>query len=97
MLALEDTALPESSSMRSVALSPRVGPTSADDIALKVITSDGRTGDGHEFHMSEALLHATLHSDGSTLSIWAVEPALPSGSYDPGTGAASRRFSVTTG
>ena len=81
--------------MLSATLSEPVGPTSIDDPALKVITGDGRTGDGHEFHMSEGLIRATLHSGGSTLSIWAVEPALPSGSYDPSVGTASRHFSVT--
>jgi hypothetical protein len=61
--------------MLSVALSEPAGPTSTDDAALKGIAGDGRTGDGHEFHMSEGLVRATLHSSGSTLSIWAVEPA----------------------
>ena len=64
----------------------------ADGANLTVSTSDGRTGDRHEFHMSEGLIHATLDSSGSTVSIWASEPALPYGSYEPSVGVESRVF-----
>lgn len=63
-----------------------------DGSNLTVSTCDGRTGDRHEFHMSEGLIHATLDSGGSTVSVWASEPALPYGSYDPGVGVESRVF-----
>lgn len=68
---------------------PMMAPESA---SLIVKTGDGRTGDSHEFHLSETLLQATLDLSGSILAIWASEPALPHGSYEPSVGVESRYF-----
>jgi hypothetical protein len=64
----------------------------SDSAEIIVKTSDGRTGDKHQFHMEAVSLHATLDSAGSSLAIWGTEPALPNGSYDPSVGCASRNF-----
>jgi hypothetical protein len=66
-----------------------INPDSADKI---VKTSDGRTGDRHEFHMAAAAFHATLNSAGTALAIWGTEPALPDGAYDPSVGCPTRNF-----
>jgi hypothetical protein len=68
---------------------PIISPESASVI---VKTGDGRTGDRHEFHLSGTLLHATLDLSGSSLTVWASEPALPHGAFDPGVGVESRYF-----
>jgi hypothetical protein len=70
----------------------RVHVIAADSADKIVWTSDGRTGDSHEFHMEAASLQAALDSAGSSLAIWATEPALPYGTYDPRVGCASRNF-----
>jgi hypothetical protein len=64
----------------------------ADSASFTVNTSDGRTGDRHEFHISGALIYATLDSGGSTISVWASEPALPYDRNDPSAAVASRNF-----
>ena len=77
----------------SLSLHPTQIVTS-DSAALTVKTHDGRTGDRHEFHISGALIHATSDSSGSTVSVWASEPALPYGSYDPSVGVEGRAFEI---
>src|SRR5437868_2615109 len=70
----------------------RVHIVQADSADIVVQTADGRTGDRHEFHMKAASLHATLDSALISLAIWATEPALPPGTYDPSVGCPSRYF-----
>jgi hypothetical protein len=63
-----------------------------ESASLIVKTGDGRTGDRQEFHLSGTLLHATLDLSGSMLTVWASEPALPHGPYDPSVGVESRYY-----
>jgi hypothetical protein len=63
-----------------------------ESASLIVKTGDGRTGDHHEFHLSGTLIRATMDLSGSMLTVWATEPALPQGAYDPGVGVQSRYF-----
>jgi hypothetical protein len=64
----------------------------AGDAAIVVKTGDGRTGDRHEFHLSESLVHAASDASGSAITIFAIESALPDGTYEPSAGTASRYF-----
>ena len=68
---------------------PVMAPESA---SIVVKTSDGGTGDRHEFHLCGTLLHATLDLSGSILTVWASEPPLPHGAYEPNVGVESRYF-----
>lgn len=65
---------------------------SSESASVIVKTGDGRTSDRHEFHLFGTLLRATLDSSGSTLTVWATEPALPQGAYDPSVGVETRYF-----
>ena len=67
-----------------------------DSTDMIVRTLDGRTGDRHEFHLTGSNgLRATVDNSSTVVSIWATEPALPKGTYDPSVGVPSRHIRIT--